>query len=295
MRVLIVGCGYVGVPLGASLARQGHHVVGVRRTAGAEAALRAAGIEPVVADITRPATLAALPGPFEWVVNCVASGGGGLEEYRQVYLGGAWNLLRWLRTARPRAVVYTSSTSVYGQQDGAEVTEISPTAPDAATAAVLTEAEALWSEAARQHGIPAVILRVAAIYGPERGYWFKQFLSGTARLEGEGQRWLNMIHRDDVGGAIAAALARGRPGQIYNAVDDEPVRQRAFFAWLAERLGRNLPPTLPVTDAPPRKRGLANRRVSNHKLKTELGYTFRYPTFREGYADAIAQALRAAS
>jgi nucleoside-diphosphate-sugar epimerase len=55
---------------------------------------------------------------------------------------------------------------------------------------------------------------VAGIYGPGRGFWFKQFLRGEARLEGDGSRWLNMIHRDDLIGVIIAALERGAPGEI---------------------------------------------------------------------------------
>ena len=86
MRVLIVGCGYVGVPLGAEMVRLGHEVYGVRRTREGEAELAAAGIKLVTADVTKPAELAQLPGPFDWVVNCVSSSKGGVEEYREVYL-----------------------------------------------------------------------------------------------------------------------------------------------------------------------------------------------------------------
>ena len=88
MRVLILGCGYVGLPLGAELACLGHEVFGVRRTADAEVFLAAAGIKPLAADITKPADLAKLPGPFDWVVNCVSSGKGGVEQYRDVYRQG---------------------------------------------------------------------------------------------------------------------------------------------------------------------------------------------------------------
>ena len=72
MRVLIVGCGYVGRSLGASLVQAGHEVFGLRRTNGTEADLLAAGIQPLAADITKPAELNRLPAPFDWVVNCVS-------------------------------------------------------------------------------------------------------------------------------------------------------------------------------------------------------------------------------
>src|SRR5882757_734881 len=118
MRVLIVGCGYVGLPLGTELVKLGHEVFGVRRSAEAEAELKAAGITLCVADITRPEDLAKLPGPFDWVVNCVSSTQGGVDEYRQVYLNGTRNLIEWLARTPPKKLVYTSSTSVYGQADG---------------------------------------------------------------------------------------------------------------------------------------------------------------------------------
>src|ERR1051326_6278743 len=105
MRVLIVGCGYVGLPLGAELVRQGHQVFGVRRTRGAEAELTAPGIQPLIADVTNPADLAKLPAPFDWVVNCVSSTKGGVEQYRQVYLQGTKNLVDWLSASPPKKFV----------------------------------------------------------------------------------------------------------------------------------------------------------------------------------------------
>src|SRR5580700_207266 len=102
MRVLIVGCGYVGLPLGVELARLGHEVYGMRRSEAGAAELSAAGIKPLVADVTKPAELAALPGAWDWVVNCVSSTRGGVEEYREVYLQGTRNLLAWLAGAPPK-------------------------------------------------------------------------------------------------------------------------------------------------------------------------------------------------
>jgi nucleoside-diphosphate-sugar epimerase len=291
VRVLIIGCGYVGLPLGAELARQGHDVFGLRRSAAAEASLSAAGIKPLRADITRPDELAKLSPSFDWVVNCVASGGGTAEDYRRVYWQGTRNLIHWLGGGAVKKFVYTSSSSVYGQNDGSVVTETSPTEPLVDTAQVLVETEKVLLAAAQERGFPAVILRLAGIYGPDRGHWFKLFLKGEARIEGQGGRVLNMIHRDDAVGAIIAALRNGRPGEIYNAADDEPVSQLHFFEWLADTLGRRLtPPAADAADAT-RKRGVTDKRVSNQKLKRELGYRFKYPTFRQGYTEEI-QRLR---
>jgi len=290
MRVLIVGCGYIGTALGRELAGCGHEVFGLRRSNAAEATLRAAGIHPVAADVTRLDSLKRLPGPFDWVVNTVSSARGGLDEYRASYLEGTKQLLRWLESQPPRRFLYTSSTGVYGQNDGSLVTESSPAEPATPTARILVETERCLLDTFATSGFPALVLRVAGIYGPERTFFLRQFLSGEARLSGDGGRILNMVHRDDVAGAIRAALENGRPGEIYNVADDEPVTQLQFFEWLAKTLGRPLPPSVPEGIAEDRKRGLTSKQVSNRRLKSELGYAFRFPTFREGYAAEIADA-----
>ncbi|MEI8291938.1 MAG: SDR family oxidoreductase [Verrucomicrobiota bacterium] len=289
MRVLIVGCGYVGLPLGAELARRGYEVSGLRRSALAEAELRVGGITPLHADITQPDTLKNLPRDFDWVVNCAASGGGGAEDYRKVYLDGNRNLLAWLADSPVKKFVYTSSTSVYAQNDGSIVNESSPVALETETSRVLDEAEKLLLEAVAKRKFPAVILRVAGIYGPGRGYAFKQFLRGEARIEGDGSRVLNMIHRDDLIGIIIAALERGEAGQIYNAADNEPVSQRKFYDWLAVKLRQPLTPQVASDAEVWRKRGVTHKRVSNAKLRAELKFEFKYPDFRAGYAAEIAR------
>jgi nucleoside-diphosphate-sugar epimerase len=292
MRVLIVGCGYVGLPLGAELVRLGHEVSGLRRNALAEGELKAAGITPLIADITKPETLVNLPREFDWVVNCVAAGGDA-ENYRQVYLQGTCHLIEWLAPNPPKKFVYTSSTSVYGQTDGSQVKESSPTEPFMDTAKVLLETEQVLLAAAREKKFPAVILRVAGIYGPDRGHWFKQYLKDEAHIEGDGTRFLNMIHRDDLAGCLIAALKSGRPGEIYNAADDEPVSQLHFFQWLAQALDKPLPPSEPENPAENRKRGVTNKRVLNRRLKMELGYQFKYPNFRKGYSAELLRLDRA--
>ncbi|MEJ0088685.1 MAG: SDR family oxidoreductase [Limisphaerales bacterium] len=319
MRVLIVGCGYVGVPLGAELVRLGHEVFGLRRSAAAESELKAAGIQPFIGDVTQPESLTKLPCDFDWVVNCAAAGGNA-DNYRAVYLQGTCHLIEWLSVNPPKKFVYTGSTSVYAQNDGSPVKETSPTEPLAETSKILVETERRLLAATRPHfttsndplnrppatfspsggegrdegaPFPAVILRVAGIYGPERGHWFQQFMQGTAHIEGDGSRCLNMIHRDDLVGCIIAALKNGRAGEIYNAVDDEPASQLHFFQWLAEAVNKPLPPSVPENPEKTRRRGATNKRVSNRKLKMKLGYQFKYPTFREGYSAELLRLDRA--
>jgi nucleoside-diphosphate-sugar epimerase len=292
MRVLIVGCGYVGLPLGVELIRLGHEVFGLRRNSATENELKTAGIQPLFGDVTKPETLANLPRKFDWIVNCVAAGGGA-ENYREVYFNGTKNLIEWLAPNPPKKFVYTSSTSVYAQNDGSQVKESSPTEPVAGTSKILVETEKVLLDAAAQKKIPAVILRVAGIYGPDRGHLFKQFLKNEATMEGDGSRFLNMIHRDDLVGGIIAALKSGRAGEIYNAVDDEPVSQMNFFQWLGGTLGKYPPPSELENSDENRKRGVTNKRVSNRRLKMELGYQFKHPNFRIGYSAELLRLDRA--
>ena len=293
MRVLIVGCGYVGVPLGAELVRLGHEVFGLRRNAAAVAELQAAGIQPLIGDVSRPESLVKLPHDFDWIVNCVAAGGAA-ENYRKIYLQGTHHLIEWLTPNPPKKFVYTSSTSVYGQNNGSPVKESSPTEPLAETSKILVETEKVLLASVAERKLPAVILRVAGICGPDRGHWFKQFLKDAAHIEGDGSRCLNMIHRDDLVGCIVAALKNGRAGEIYNAVDDEPVSQLHFFQWLAQAVDKPLPPSVPENADDQSKRGMTNKRVSNRKLKMELGYRFKHPTFRQGYSAELLRLDRAA-
>jgi len=287
MRVLIVGCGYVGLKLGADLAALGHAVSGVRRSADGAAEVAAAGLTPLVADVTQPESLRRLPTGWDWVVNCAASGGGDAEAYRKVYLEGTRNLITWLADSPLRKFVYTGSTGVYGQNDGGWVDETMPAEPAAETGVVLRATEELLLAAVREGGFPAVPLRVAGIYGPGRGYFFRQFVKGEARIEGDGRRHINMVHRDDVAGAVIAALDRGVPGQIYNVVDSEPVPQVEMFAWLAAALGQPMPPFVAVDPNLQRRRAATDKRISNRRLREELGYVLRFPTFREGYAGEV--------
>ena len=280
MRVLIVGVGYVGEAVAVRLIQAGHQVFGLRRSEGQE--LEALGLSTIRCDITQAAQLREVRGPFDWVINAVSSSKGGVEEYRSVYLEGTRNLLNWANEQPLQKYVHVSSTSVYGQTDGSEVDETSPTEPSSETGRILVEAEKLILSST----VPAVILRASGIYGPHRGHLFQQYLRGEGTISGDPQRYLNMIHRDDLAGAIIAALERGTVGEIYNASDDLPVPLIDFFRWLSAELKRPMPPS--VADAPSkRKRAVTSKRVSNVKLKAQTGYRFIYPGYREGYRSEI--------
>lgn len=211
------------------------------------------------------------------VFQCVSSGrGGGVEAYRQVYLGGA----RALRAAFPAArLVYTGSTSVYPGTDGAWVDEDSPAEPDRETGRVLRETERVVLD----HG--GSVARLAGLYGPGRSVLLKKFLAGEAVIEGDGDRWLNQIHRDDAADALVRLARPDAPRGLFNVADDVPLTQLALYRGLSERLGRPLPP-----HGPPdvnRKRGWTSKRVSNARLRAATGWAPRFPSFFDALAGLL--------
>jgi nucleoside-diphosphate-sugar epimerase len=262
-RIFIAGCGYVGLATARQLLDAGWEVVGGSRSGESlEAPFRI-----VACNLSDPATLRGL-GPFDVVIHCASSGRGGAEQYRQVYLEGARNLLFAFPSAR---LVFTSSTSVYAQSDGSLVTEESPARPDRETGLILREAENVVLNAG------GCVARLAGIYGPGRSVLLHRFFTHEAVIEGDGSRFVNQIHRDDAASALVRIVECSATG-IFNVSDDTPLTQGQVYSWLAEHFGKPIPPTAPVNTE--RKRGVTHKRVSNAKLRA-LGWSPRYPSFRD--------------
>ncbi len=274
-RTLIAGCGYLGLALAEALRGRGEEVTGWVRSESSAAEVRALGLGTVIVGSVADEACWKEAGTFDAIVHCAASGGGGAAAYREVYLEGVRQMNRHQPQARR---LFVSSTSVYGQADGSWVDETSPSEPGAETGRVLVEAERAAVDAG------ANVVRAAGIYGPGRAALFEKFRRGDAVMEGDGTRWVNQVHRDDLAKAVVAVLDAGAAGEIYNAADDEPVTLRDFYAWCSGALDMPMPPSGPVD--PHRKRGVTNKRVSNRKLRG-LGWAPRFPTFREGLADRL--------
>jgi len=237
------------------------------------------GVEPfpvVAMDIADVHALARLEGKFDVVINCVSSGKGGAEAYQLAYIEGSKRLLE---VFRPKHFVFTSSTSVYAQNDGSLVTEESLAEPERETGLILREAEELTL------GQGGAVARLAGIYGPHRSVLLRKFLDSTAIIEGDGARWINQIHRDDAAAALFQIASLGAPG-IFNVSDDTPFTQRDFYVKMSACFQKPLPPEGPVDVN--RKRGVTSKRVSNAKLKA-LGWVPRYPS----YFDALDDLVRA--
>ena len=292
MRVVIVGCGYVGSELARQLAVRGHDVTGVRRSdAGLEAIEAIAeGVDAVRADVTDPASLAALP-DADAVVFAASSGGRGAEAARSVYVEGLRNVIVEYggRARTPDRLVYTSSTGVYGDHGGAWVDEGTPIEPTTEKTRVLAEAERVALEDAADRDIDGTVARFAGLYGPGR-YRLDRYLEGPVTAG-----YLNMVHRDDAAGAVRYLIETDDVrGEAVVVVDDEPVEKHAFADWLADECEVDRPEKrskearIAAGDlsAAAERRIRTSKRCSNDRLRG-LGYEFAYPTFREGYRDAV--------
>lgn len=275
-RVLLVGSGYLGQVVARLFIAAGDEVAAL--CAHQDTPKRLAGKPyPILpTDVRSKArlleTLARFP-DVDTLVYCVSTKGGDEAAYRELYLEGLRNSQEvfW-----PRRLIFVSSTSVYGQTDGSAVHEEAPTEPARETGKVLLEAE---KYALDQHGSVA---RLAGIYGPKHSIYFERFLNGEAEIEGDGERWINQIYRDDAAAALVH-LAHGEmePG-IYNVCDDTPATQRQVYQWLAEFFDRPIPPKGEAD--PNKKRGLTNKRISNKKLK-ETGWRPEFPSFKEALTE----------
>ncbi len=261
MRTLLLcGHGYLGQAISRDFQAAGWNVLALSLSGG-EGSL--------ACDVSSEAAVQSLDLAPDFIVHCASSGRGGEESYRAVYLDGCRHLL-----ARFPGVplLFTSSTSVYAQTDGSVVTEESPARPDRETGKILLETEELVLAAG------GTVARLAGIYGPGRSVILKKFLAGETVIEGDGQRYLNQIHRDDAAAAILH-LSKAATG-IYNVADSTALTQLECHEQLSRLFQRPMPPSGPRDLN--RKRGWTHKQVSNRKLR-QGGWQPRYPS----YLDAV--------
>jgi nucleoside-diphosphate-sugar epimerase len=267
---LVIGCGYVGEGLLRALSDQGWQAIGLTLSEGSAVRLRSDGLKVIAADIRDLNFVENLETKsFSLVIHCASSGRGGSNSYEAVFEKGTTNLLATLQISH---FLFVSSTSVYGQTDGSTVDELSPAEPERFTGKILLETEALVLNRG------GTVARLAGIYGPGRCVPLQRLLAGDAVIEGDGERIMNSIYRDDAVGALRF-LAGSRPGGVFNVVDNWPTSQLEWFRWVSQRVGKPLPPFGPRDVA--RKRAWTNKKVSNAKLR-RLSWQPAFPSFREG-------------
>lgn len=279
MTILLAGCGDLGTEAGLRFAALGHRVVGWRRSPEK----LPAAIEGVSADLTS-ADLPAIPADTTAVVVAVAADSPTEAAYRAAYVDGLSHVLDAMARdgVTPRRVLFVSSTAVYGDAGGGWVDESTTPAPGGFSGRIIREAEDLLLSRLRGSQSAPIILRLGGIYGPGRTRLIDQVRDGAAVIPDE-PRYTNRIHRDDAAAAIVhLTTMETMPEPAYLGVDSDPADMGDVLRFLAAEMGYPEPPVGPAGAA----RG-GNKRVSNALLRG-TGFTFAYPSFREGYREVLA-------
>jgi nucleoside-diphosphate-sugar epimerase len=276
-HVFIAGLGFTGLRLARALIAQGSAVSGTMRDPHRCALLREEGITAWPFPLPDPAL--ALQG-ITHLVSTIPPGADGdpvLAAHGAVVRAAAD--LRWAG--------YLSTTGVYGDHGGGWVDEGTLPAPLSARSAHRLQAEQAWQGI----GVPLTVFRLPGIYGPGRSA-FDQLRAGTARRIDRPGHVFSRIHVDDIVGALLAAMARPPGLGVINVVDDEPAEPRAVIEYACGLLGADLPPLTPFDagQMTPMARSFwaESKRVSNARLKSALGYTLRYASYREGLQAILA-------
>jgi nucleoside-diphosphate-sugar epimerase len=182
-------------------------------------------------------------------------------------------------------IVYLSTVGVYGDHKGGWVDDMTPPNPVNERSHERLAAENAWRDLGVHAGKAVHIFRIAGIYGPGRNA-LQQLAAGTARRIVKPGQVFNRIHVDDIAAALMASIERPHAGAIYNLADDEPAPAPDVIAYAAELMGMPPPPEIPVEEAELGPMAASfygeSKRVSNRRIRDELGVRLRHPTYRDG-------------
>ena len=256
----------------------------VTRSAPNAEAFSREGLEPILADVTQPETLARLP-EADTLLFAVGYDRKAGPSIQQVYAEGFARVLNSLH-AGARRVIYISTTGVYGPAHGEWVDEATEPNPQrdggrASLAAERALLEGPWADR-------GTALRLAGIYGPGRVPYLAKLKAGEP-IEAVRTGWLNLIHVDDAASvAIAAADAPSVPPVLCVSDGHPPVRED-YYQEAARQIGAPRPTFVsPEEGSPKAARAAADKRVSNRLMLERLPVKLAYPTYREGLASIVA-------
>lgn len=286
---LIAGAaGYVGSRLAHRLLTQGQRVRGLVCDPDTEVVEQLASQGMVVwkGDVTQPETLIGVAEGVSYVYNLTSRSVLENGTVRQTYVDGNQNLIAACsRSSSVRSYIFTSNIAPYGDAGDTIVTEDTPVAPSYPLGHVMVEAEQTIMELVRRHNFPAIILRVGTVYGPERDF-IDNVRNGTLTIIGNGANFVPRIHIDDLLTVLEHVVIQGQPGAVYNVADDEPARLIDLYAEVRERLGMVPPRTYSSAvalqsgiDANVVGMASASARLSNARLKHDLQFELRYPSY----------------
>lgn len=271
----ILGCGFTGIRVAKRLLARGLPVVATSRH---PERLSLPGARLLRVAMNEPETLAALREVLPAGVRVLHSIP--LLRGANGYVDPTPGLLECLPKTAAR-VVYLSTTGVYGA--AVEVDEHTPPAPRTEREALRVSAE----DVVRAGPWSSLVLRPAAIYGPGRGIHVSM-RRGEFLLLGDGSNYVSRIHADDLAGLAEAALMTDLTG-AWPVADLEPARSRDIAAFCASLLNVPMPGSAPPERLSETRR--ANRRVEGRAICRQLGVELRFPTFREGIPQALAEEL----
>jgi len=283
--VLIAGCGDIGQRVAQRYRAQDICVRGLARSEAGVARLRAAGIEPVFGDLADRVTLKDLPTSAAVIFYFAPPPTQGERDPL------IQNFLAAIDPARrPAKLVLISTTAVYGDCQGAWITEAQAVEPQTARGQRRLDAENTLRHWAQKTGVPFVILRVGGIYGPGR-LPVTRLEKGLPILQPADSPYTNRIHQDDLAQVCIAAAEKGVPGEVYNIADGHPGTMSQYFIDVAKALGLPLPPIVSRAEAEKvMSAGMLSylresRRLDNRKMREELAIELRYPDLTAGLAD----------
>jgi nucleoside-diphosphate-sugar epimerase len=278
--VLIAGCGDIGGRLASQLLPQAWTVYGLRRSV----AKLPPGVIGVSGDLFDARMPAQWPeGRIDYLVYCATPTVRDEAGYRAAYTEGLRHVLAWTERSgqKPKRILFVSSSSVYGQQQGEWVDETSPADASGFSGQVMREAE----KVALSSDVPATVVRLTGIYGPGRSDLMNRVRQGYS-VAVEPPLYGNRIHADDAAGLLAFLLQAEAGGvaldDCYIGVDDAPAPLAEVVDWMRERLSV----TQWSDEHSVRRAG--SKRCSNARAKA-LGWAPRYASYREGYEAMLAQ------
>ena len=283
-RVLIVGCGDVGVRA-AGLLKNASRVYALTSSESRVAHLQQQGIAALRGNLDEPASLRRLGGVATHIIHMAPPPLQGRSDPRTRALVQAL-LLR----SSPQAVVYGSTSGVYGDCAGALINETQLLNPQTDRAHRRVDAET-WLNAWGSRGIPRIsVLRIPGIYALDRegGTPRERLQRGTPVLQATDDVYTNHIHADDLARATVLALWRGKTLRPLHVSDDSDVLMGDYMNWAADLWQLPRPPRISREQAQTALPAMAlsfmseSRRMQNQRLKTELRMKLRYPTVREG-------------
>lgn len=287
------GLGYSAGVLADELVSKGWKVSGTARSSAAVAALEDRGFEGIVygPDAVDEKRIVDALNSANHVLLSIPPDDGGDPAFRA--FGETFASL----ASKIDWVGYLSTTGVYGDRQGGWVDETSPLEPTTARGEKRVRAEGQWLSLCEDHGLPVHIFRLAGIYGPGSNQ-LEKVANGTARRRVKPGQVFSRVHVKDIAGTLRASMQQPNPGRAYNVCDDEAAPPQNVVAYAAELLGVEPPPEIPF--APEELSAMGNsffsesKRVSNQRIKTELGYELVYPTFREGLKALVSTVGKAA-